>query len=135
MIAGHVGMVRGVDDRVVSAITGAPPARLGSVMHLFVEPIARGRQLGASLLGAVHAYAATDGLQLMLDVVDDGSPRDCALRPARLAGGRPPNRGLDHSRGTQAARPGVCRTRERPARSPIAGRLSKQLPATQQNRR
>jgi GNAT superfamily N-acetyltransferase len=73
-IAGHVGLVGGVDDRVVSAITGAPPARLASVTRLFVDPTARGRRLGASLLSAVHAYAATQGLQLILDVVDDGGP-------------------------------------------------------------
>jgi GNAT superfamily N-acetyltransferase len=74
MIAGHVGMVQGVDDPVVSAITGAPPARLASLTRLFVDPIARGRKLGAALLETVHAYAAIQRLQLMLDVVDDGGP-------------------------------------------------------------
>lgn len=72
MIAGHVGIVQGVDDPVVSALTGAPQDRLASLTRLFVAPIARGRKLGASLLDTVHAYAATQGLQLMLDVVDDG---------------------------------------------------------------
>jgi GNAT superfamily N-acetyltransferase len=67
-------MVQGVDDGVVSAVTGAPLARLASVTRLFVDPTARGRKLGAALLSAVHAYAATEGLQLMLDVVDDGGP-------------------------------------------------------------
>lgn len=42
--------------------------------RLFVDPTAPGRKLGASLLNAVHAYAATHGLQLMLDVVDDDGP-------------------------------------------------------------
>jgi GNAT superfamily N-acetyltransferase len=74
MVAGHVGMVQGVDDPVVSAVTGAPLARLASVTRLFVDPIARGRKLGAALLETVHAYAATQGLQLMLDVVDDDGP-------------------------------------------------------------
>jgi GNAT superfamily N-acetyltransferase len=61
MIVGHVGMVQGVDDPVVSAITGAPPVRLASLTRLFVDPIARGRKLGASLVDTVHAYAATQG--------------------------------------------------------------------------
>ena len=74
MIAGHVGMVLGVDDPVVSALTGAPPERLASLTRLFVAPIARSRKLGASLLDTAQAYAATRGLQLMLDVVDDGGP-------------------------------------------------------------
>jgi ribosomal protein S18 acetylase RimI-like enzyme len=74
MIAGHVGIVQGVDDPVVSALTGAPQDRLASLTRLFVAPIARGRMLGASLLDTVHAYAAIQGLQLMLDVVDDGGP-------------------------------------------------------------
>jgi GNAT superfamily N-acetyltransferase len=73
-IAGHVGMVQGVEDPVVPAITGAPPARLASVTRLFVDPIARGRKLGAALLETVHAHATAEGLQLMLDVVDDGGP-------------------------------------------------------------
>jgi GNAT superfamily N-acetyltransferase len=73
-IAGHVGVVQGVDDAVVSAVTGASPARLASVTRLFVHPTARGRKLGASLLDVVHAHAGTQGLQLMLDVVDDGGP-------------------------------------------------------------
>lgn len=67
-------MVLGVDDPVVSALTGAPPERLASLTRLFVAPIARGRKLGASLLDTAQAYAATRGLQLMLDVVNDGGP-------------------------------------------------------------
>jgi GNAT superfamily N-acetyltransferase len=73
VIVGHVGMVQGVDDPVVSAITGAPD-RLASLTRLFVDPVARGRKLGASLLDAVQGYATTQGLRLMLDVVDDGGP-------------------------------------------------------------
>lgn len=74
VIAGHVGIVRGVADPVVSALTGAPPDRLASLTRLFVAPRARGRKLGMSLLDAVQGYAATYRLQLMLDVVDDGGP-------------------------------------------------------------
>lgn len=73
-IAGHVGLVRGVEDPVVTALTGAPPHRLASLTRLFVAPAARGRALGALLLAAVHGYAATKGLQVMLDVVDDDGP-------------------------------------------------------------
>lgn len=74
MIAGHVGMVLGVDDPVVTALTGAPPHRLASVTRLFVAPVARGRKLGAALLNTVADHAAKQELQLMLDVVDDGGP-------------------------------------------------------------
>lgn len=73
-IAGHVGMVQGPGDSVVSALTGAPPDRLAWLTRLFVAPAARGRQLGASLLDAVRGHATAHGLQLMLDVVDDGGP-------------------------------------------------------------
>lgn len=72
LIAGHVGMVLEVDDPVMTALTGAPPHRLASVTRLFVAPVARGRKLGASLLNTVAGHAAEQGLQLMLDVVDDG---------------------------------------------------------------
>ena len=72
--AGHVGMVQDVDDPVVSALTGAPSNRLASMTRLFVAPNVRGRKLGAALVDTVQGYAATQGLQLMLDVVDDGGP-------------------------------------------------------------
>ena len=74
LIAGHVGMVLGLEDQVVSALTGAPPHRLASVTRLFVAPVARGHKLGAALICTVAGHAVELGLQLMLDVVDDGGP-------------------------------------------------------------
>ncbi len=73
-ITGHVGVVRGVDDPTVSALTGAPAHRLASVTRLFVVPTARGGRLGASLLNTARGYAVDHGLQLMLDVVEDSGP-------------------------------------------------------------
>jgi GNAT superfamily N-acetyltransferase len=73
-VDGHVGVVRGVDDPVVTAITGAPTSGLASVTRLFVAPTARGHRLGAALLATAHRWAVDRGLQLMLDVVDGGGP-------------------------------------------------------------
>lgn len=73
-VAGHVGMVRGVDDPALTDLTGVPASRLAAVTRLFVAPSARGRGIGTLLMERVHRYAAEDGLQLMLDVVDDGGP-------------------------------------------------------------
>jgi GNAT superfamily N-acetyltransferase len=74
IIAGHVGVVVGVDDPVLATLTGVPVQRLASVTRLFVAPEARGRRLGAALMGRAHSYAVDRGLQLVLDVVDDGGP-------------------------------------------------------------
>jgi ribosomal protein S18 acetylase RimI-like enzyme len=74
VIAGHVAVVQGVDDPLVTALTGAPPDQLASLTRLFVAPTARGHTLGAALLDTVHRYATTRGLQLMLDVVDGDGP-------------------------------------------------------------
>jgi GNAT superfamily N-acetyltransferase len=71
-VVGHVCVIRGVDDPVVAALTDAGPDRLATVSRLFVAPTARGQQLGASLLATSSSYAADEGLQLMLDVVDGG---------------------------------------------------------------
>ncbi|MGZ4508726.1 MAG: N-acetyltransferase family protein [Blastococcus sp.] len=73
-VAGHVCLVRGAADPVVTALTGAGSSRLATVSRLFVAPECRGHRLGAALLAASSAYAAEEDLQLMLDVVDDGSP-------------------------------------------------------------
>ena len=73
-VAGHVCVVRGVEDPVVASRAGVPPRRLGAVSRLFVAPPARGRRLGAALLGAASSWASAQGLQPMLDVVDDGGP-------------------------------------------------------------
>lgn len=73
-IAGHVGMVRDLDDPALTALTGAPARRLASVTRLFVGPSARGRGVGARLMDEVSRSAVQQGLQLVLDVVDDGGP-------------------------------------------------------------
>jgi GNAT superfamily N-acetyltransferase len=73
-VVGHVCVVRGVVDPVVRALTAAGPERLAGVARLFVAPAARGRRLGTHLLDACTSYAVEQGLQLMLDVVDDGGP-------------------------------------------------------------
>lgn len=74
VVVGHVCVVRGVEDLLVTSLTGAGPDRLSTVSRLFVAPEARGRGLGGSLLAAGSEYASALGLQLMLDVVDDGGP-------------------------------------------------------------
>jgi len=75
-VLGHVCAVGEVDDLVVAALVGAPVERLVSVSRLFVSPAARGRGLGlgAALLAEVQRWSQQRGLQLMLDVVDDGAP-------------------------------------------------------------
>ncbi|WP_425283683.1 GNAT family N-acetyltransferase [Geodermatophilus dictyosporus] len=59
-VAGHVCVTREGDGCAVS--------------RLFVAPDARGLDLGAALLGAATAWAAAEGLGLVLDVVDDAGP-------------------------------------------------------------
>lgn len=71
-VAGHVGMVRGLDDPWLTALCGAPAHRLASVTRLFVAPSARGRGVGARLMDQVSRCATEQGLKLMLDVVDGG---------------------------------------------------------------
>ena len=73
-IAGHVGMVRDPHDHALTALTGVPAHRLASVTRLFVIPPARGRGVGAQLMDQVSRCAVEQGLQLVLDVVDDGGP-------------------------------------------------------------
>ncbi len=75
-VVGHVCLVGGVDDPVVASLLGAPTERLVSVSRLFTSPTVRGRglALGAQLLAAAQQWTQQQGLQLMLDVVDDGAP-------------------------------------------------------------
>ncbi|PPK92217.1 ribosomal protein S18 acetylase RimI-like enzyme [Kineococcus xinjiangensis] len=75
-VLGHVSVVRGVDDPVVAALCGVSTGDLAAVSRLFVAPAARGRglRLGSALLHAVQQWTSAQGLQLMLDVVDDGAP-------------------------------------------------------------
>jgi GNAT superfamily N-acetyltransferase len=74
VIAGHVGMVQGVDDPTSTASIGIPAHKLASVTRLFVVPQARGRGVGEWLMERVSDQAAKQGLRLVLDVVDDGGP-------------------------------------------------------------
>jgi GNAT superfamily N-acetyltransferase len=75
-VLGHVCVVQDVDDPVAAAVAGVAMPHLASVSRLFVAPAARGRGLGlgATLLAEVQAWSRRHGLQLMLDVVDDGAP-------------------------------------------------------------
>jgi GNAT superfamily N-acetyltransferase len=74
VVVGHVSVVRPANDPVVAALAGVPSDALAMVSRLFVAPAGRGYGLGSALLGAAHDYAATQGLRLMLDVVDDARP-------------------------------------------------------------
>lgn len=61
---------------MAAAVAGVPLQRLAGVSRLFVAPALRGRglRLGTALLAEVGAWSRQRGLQLMLDVVDDGAP-------------------------------------------------------------
>lgn len=77
-VAGHVALVGGVEDPVVTAATGAGPERLTAVSRLFVAPPARGLHLGAALLAAACSHATARRLQAVLDVVEgSGRPWRC----------------------------------------------------------
>lgn len=101
-VVGHVSVVRGVNDSAMTALTGASPDALSAVSRLFVAPAARGQGLGASLLAASSSYASAQGLQLMLDVVDDARP---AVALYQRLGWRLVDRrlasGLDDARGNR----------------------------------
>ena len=55
-----------------AAVVGHICVAGATVSRLFVDPVARGLGCGELLLDAAQAYAARDGLTLMLDVIDDG---------------------------------------------------------------
>jgi GNAT superfamily N-acetyltransferase len=74
VVVGHVGMVQAVGDPALAALTGVPAHRPASVTRLFVTPLARGRGAGVRLMDQVSSFAVEQGLQLVLDVVDDGGP-------------------------------------------------------------
>ncbi|GAA5032566.1 GNAT family N-acetyltransferase [Actinopolymorpha pittospori] len=81
-VVGHV-VIRGVaDDSMASLLAasgGVPPERLASLSRLFVVPGARRRGVASGLIGRATCEAATDGLRLVLDVVDDGRGAAVAL--------------------------------------------------------
>lgn len=70
VIVGHVCLVGGVVDDVLSRLTGVPAGGLSAVSRLYVAPQGRGRGLGAGLLAAATACAADRGLQAVLEVVE-----------------------------------------------------------------
>ena len=70
-IAGHVCVVRGLDDPMVATLARVGPGRLAGVSRLFVTGPARGLGVGAALLAAASSWAATADVRLMLDVVED----------------------------------------------------------------
>lgn len=75
-VLGHVCVVSPVEDHMVAETLGVSVDRLAAVSRLFVSPAARGRalRLGSRLLDAARDWAELSGLQLMLDVLDDGAP-------------------------------------------------------------
>ncbi len=72
-VIGHVAL-RGAEDQTSapawSAATGLPPQQLAAIAKLFVAPHARGRGIGAALLGQASAEARTRGLAPVLEVLD-----------------------------------------------------------------
>jgi ribosomal protein S18 acetylase RimI-like enzyme len=63
-----------MDDPALTALTGVPAHRLATVTRLFVTPWVRGRGAEARLMDQVSSRAVEQGLQLVLEVVDDGGP-------------------------------------------------------------
>ena len=84
VVVGHVCVVRGVEDPLVTSLTGAGPDRLGMVSRLFVAPEARGRGLrlapGCRVLVCIGAGASTDARRRRRRGAGRG-----ALRAARVA--------------------------------------------------
>lgn len=71
IVSGHVALVGAVDDRLLARATGRRLDQLASVSRLFVRPSARGGGLAKALLTAAGAFAAEQGLGLVLEVVAD----------------------------------------------------------------
>jgi GNAT superfamily N-acetyltransferase len=78
-LGGHVALVADVEDPVLIKESQRPAAELASVSRLFVRPATRGQRLGEALLSTATAYAASQGLGLVLDVVDDARSPAIAL--------------------------------------------------------
>lgn len=76
-VVAHVALVAGAhpwDRDSAAAATATTPERLATLSRLFTAPAARGHGLGRELVDAVAEHARGAGLQLILDVVDDGGP-------------------------------------------------------------
>ncbi|MBD5787492.1 GNAT family N-acetyltransferase [Cellulosimicrobium terreum] len=76
-VLGHALLVRGEQihhGAEIERAAGVPVTAIGGLSRLFVVPAARGTGAAASLLDQVESAAAERGIQLALDVVDDGGP-------------------------------------------------------------
>lgn len=85
------------DDRWIGMATGLEDAeRRLDLVGMFVEPAARGRQVGGALVESVAAWARGRGRQLHLWVTTTNEP---ALRLYRRSGFRPTGRTqpMDHT--------------------------------------
>jgi GNAT superfamily N-acetyltransferase len=71
-IVGHVALVRGMNASCLLHATGRDASELGGIVRLFVDPSARRVGCARELLEAATSYAVAQGLQPVLDVVDDG---------------------------------------------------------------
>jgi GNAT superfamily N-acetyltransferase len=70
-IVGHAALVRGMNVSCLLNATGRDASELGGVVRLFVDPAARRAGRARDLLETATSYAVADGLQPVLDVVDD----------------------------------------------------------------
>jgi GNAT superfamily N-acetyltransferase len=77
-IAGHTGLVHGMQAGCVLRATGRGAGELAVVARLFVDPAARRAGLARELLDTAKAHAVAGGLQPVLDVVE-GSHAAIAL--------------------------------------------------------
>ncbi len=73
-VVGHVCVVAGTTYPGAAARAGLLPHLSCSASHLFVAPPGRGRGLAAELLHVASSFALAEGLELVLDVVEDGGP-------------------------------------------------------------
>ncbi len=73
--------MRGCREPVAAARAGVTGDELLFVSRLFVAPDRRGARLGEALLTVAIAHAREHGLQLMLDVVEDGGAAVALYEP------------------------------------------------------
>ena len=70
VVAGHVGLVRGVQADCLLKATGRAAGELAGVVRLFVDPAARRAGHARELLKTAAAHAVSSNLVAVLDVVD-----------------------------------------------------------------
>jgi [ribosomal protein S18]-alanine N-acetyltransferase len=71
VVAGHVGLVRGVQARCLLEATGRDAGELAGIVRLFVDPAARRAGHARELLGAAMTHAVSGNLVAVLNVLDD----------------------------------------------------------------